>query len=95
MSLRRIQKGIPLRCMDILGCEGFLLTNYQEDMLMFFEPGVDYVYYESKSDLIDKVGYYLEHEDERKMIAQSGYKKVLQNHTYEQRLLEIIDVVMK
>ncbi len=95
ITLRSIQKGIPLRCMDILGCEGFLLTNYQEDMLLFFEPGVDYVYYESKSDLIDKVGYYLEHEDERKVIAQNGYKKVLQNHTYEQRLLEIIDVVMK
>ena len=95
ISLRSIQRGIPLRNMDILGCEGFLLTNFQEDMLMFFEPGVDFVYYESRKDLMDKIDYYLEHEDERVRIAQSGFRKVQQNHTYEQRLLEIIDIVTK
>ena len=95
ITLRSIQRGIPLRIMDIMGCGGFVLTNYQEDMLNFFEPGRDFVYYESRQDLMDKVEYYLTHEDERKEIARLGYEKVCQNHTYEQRLAEIIDVVMK
>lgn len=94
ISLRSIQRGIPLRCMDIMGCGGFLLTNYQEDMLQFFEPGRDYVYYESRADLLDKVEYYLTHEDEREAIAENGYKKVARDHTYEKRLQEIISVVM-
>ncbi len=93
ISLRSIQRGIPLRAMDIMGCGGFLLTNYQEDMLQFFVPGEDYVYYESRADLMDKLDYYLTHEDERKAIAESGYRKVAADHTYEQRLLEIIDTV--
>lgn len=93
ITLRSIQRGIPLRAMDIMGCGGFLLTNYQEDMLNFFVPGEDYVYYESRTDLIDKIGYYLEHEDERKAIAESGHAKVKAQHTYEQRLREIIEVV--
>ena len=70
------------------------MTNYQEDMLQFFEPGRDYVYYESRADLLDKVEYYLTHEDEREAIAENGYKKVARDHTYEKRLQEIISVVM-
>jgi spore maturation protein CgeB len=93
ITLRSIQRGIPLRAMDILGCGGFLLTNYQEDMLQFFEPGRDFVYYESRQDLMDKVGYYLEHEDERRSIAENGLKKVQAEHTLEQRIEEILAIV--
>ncbi len=93
ITLRSIQRGIPLRAMDIMGCQGFLLTNYQEDLLRFFSPGEDFVYYESRQDLLDKVDYYLEHEDERKEIARRGYEKVCAEHTYEQRLQEILDIV--
>jgi len=38
ISLRSIQTGIPLRAFDIMGCGGFLLTNFQEDYLEYFEP---------------------------------------------------------
>ena len=31
ITLRSITTGIPLRCMDIMSCGGFLLTNYQQD----------------------------------------------------------------
>lgn len=93
ITLRSIQRGIPLRAMDILGCGGFLLTNYQEDMLQFFEPDRDFAYYESRQDLMDKVGYYLEHEDERRSIAENGLKKVQAGHTLEQRIEEILAIV--
>lgn len=94
ITLRSIQKGIPLRNMDILGCGGFLLTNYQEDMLRFFVPDEDFVYYESRKDMLDKIGYYLEHDEERCAIAKSGYEKVRDHHTYENRTDVIIDTVM-
>ena len=95
ITLRSIQRGIPLRVMDILGCGGFLLTNYQADMMSFFEPEKEFVYYESRQDLMEKAVYYLKHEDERLAIAESGLARVKAEHTYEQRLEEIIDVVMK
>lgn len=31
ISLRSITSGIPMRCMDIMSCGGFLLSNYQKD----------------------------------------------------------------
>ena len=95
ITLRSIQRGIPLRAMDILGCGGFLLTNYQEDMLRYFTPGEDFVYYESRQDLMGKIEYYLEHDEERRAIAENGLSKVRASHTYERRLEEIIDIVMK
>lgn len=90
ITLRSIQTGIPLRAMDIMGCGGFLLTNYQEDFWDYFEPDVDYVYYADNYDLMQKTEYYLSHEDERKCIAENGYRKVKMNHTYANRVQEIL-----
>lgn len=72
ITLKSIVKGIPLRALDIMGCGGFLLSNYQEDFLKHFVPGRDFVYFEDKKDMINKVEYYLENESERKEIALNG-----------------------
>jgi spore maturation protein CgeB len=93
ITLRSIQNGIPLRAMDIMGAGGFLLTNYQQDFSLHFVEGEDYVCYDSLSDMMDKIQYYLEHDRERQEIAGNGYKKVSQNHTYEQRFAEIFDIL--
>ncbi len=95
ITLRSIINGIPLRIMDIMGCGGFALTNYQADMLMFFEPDVDFVYYDSRTDLMNKIDYYLLHEDERIRIAENGRARIKAGHTYEQRLEELLDIVLK
>lgn len=93
VTLRSIQTGIPLRAFDIMGCGGFLLTNYQDDYLEHFEPDEDLVIYYGYEDLVEKVRYYLEHESERVRIAQSGYKKIASQHTYLQRARTILDAV--
>ena len=86
ITLRSIGSGIPLRAFDIMGCGGFLLTNYQADMLEFFEPDRDFVYYTDYEDLLAKVEYYLIHDAEREKIARSGYEKVREKHTYQHRI---------
>lgn len=92
ITLRSIKNGIPLRCMDIMGAGGFLMTNFQADFLNHFTPDVDYVYFESKDDLINKCDYYLKHDDERMVIAENGHKKVQQFHNYRIRLEEIFEM---
>ncbi len=89
ISLRSIKSGIPLRAFDIMGSVGFLLSNYQADYLEYFVPDEDFVYYESKEDLLGKINYYLNHEDEREAIARNGYEKVAQNHTFRHRVREM------
>ena len=89
MTLRSIKNGVPLRAFDILGAGGFLLSNFQNGFLDLFIPGEDFVYYQNKTDLVDKVGYYLKHEEERKAIARNGHDKVAARHTYRHRVKEM------
>ncbi len=83
ISLRSIVSGIPLRCMDILGAGGFLLSNYQSDMTRHFIPGEDYDYFEDATDLQNKIEYYLSHDKERKEIAANGHRKAAENHSFK------------
>lgn len=89
-TLRSILSGIPLRCFEILGSEGFLITNYQSDLDDCYTAGEDYVYYEDKNDLLEKIDYYLNHEEERIKIAHNGYLHTQEQHTYTHRIMDII-----
>lgn len=93
ITLRSILTGIPLRAFDIMGCGGFLLSNFQNDYLAHFNPDEDFVYYESYEDLQNKVRYYLAHDDARERIARSGYEKVKAEHTYENRIQTILNMI--
>lgn len=94
MTIKPIQTGLPLRIFDILGCGGFLMTNYQPELTEHFEIGVDVEAYASMEELVDKCAYYLEHEDVRKQIALNGYQKVAHNHTYIHRLKKMIETIL-
>lgn len=85
-TIPNIKSGIPLRVWDVLGSGGFLLTNYQAELPYFFEEGKDLVCFDGVEDLREKVGYYLEHEEERRAIAESGYRKVKETHLYIERI---------
>ena len=90
ISLRSIKSGIPLRCFDIIGANGFLLTNYQADFDDCFVAGEDYVYYDSYKDMMDKIAYLLSHEEDRLAIKENGFRKISENHTYQHRVNEIM-----
>ena len=85
ISFKRIVEGIPLRCMDIMGAGGFLLSNYQPELVENFEPGVECEVYESMEDAAVKVQYYLTHDTEREEIARRGHEKMKQ-FTFEKQM---------
>lgn len=93
MTMRPIETGLSLRVWDILGCGGFLLTNYQSEIPEYFEIGKELETYESIEELEQKVQYYLTHEDERIEIAVNGYEKTAKFHTYELRIAEMIRIL--
>ncbi len=91
ISLKSIKTGIPFRVLDIMASRGFVITNYQEDLLRHFEPDVDFVYYNDEKDLVDKTRYYLEHDNERNRIAMNGYNKVKEICNY----VNVLDGILK
>lgn len=86
ISLKTIRTGIPLRVIDVLGCGGFVLSNYQEELMEYFNVGEELIIYDNIEDLFYKTKYYLEHEDERKKIALAGFERVKRDFTFRERL---------
>lgn len=92
ITLRSILSGIPLRAIDVLGAHGFLLTNYQPEFSEYFVNGEDLVWYESTEDLLDKIDYYLLHENQRERIAANGNEKAGKCFTYQDLLKKIFSI---
>ena len=90
ISLRSIINGIPLRAMDILASGGFLLSNYQLDLDNAFIAGEDYDYFDSEESLLTKIDYYLSHENEKKEIAENGYRKAKEYYSIRKIIDEIL-----
>ena len=95
MTLKTIKTGIPLRVFDVLGCGGFLISNYQEEITELFEDGKDLVLYHSQDELLEKVDWYLKHDVERKKIAVNGYNTVKENHTAMNRLTKLFRILQE
>lgn len=94
MTNRPIKTGLPLRIFDIMGAGGFLLTNYQAEIPEHFEIGKELAAYESQEDLLNQIGYYLEHDQLRREIAENGQKKVKELHSYKVKLQKIIELAL-
>ncbi len=93
ITMRPIESGLSLRVWDVLGCGGFLMTNYQAELPEYFEIGKDLEAYESLPELSEKIRYYLSHEEERLEIAIRGYEKAAKYHSYETRLAQMIKIL--
>lgn len=94
ITMRPISTGLPLRIFDVMGCNGFLITNYQEELFDYFVPGEDLEVFSSVDELEDKCRYYLAHEDERKAIALSGYNKIKSHHTIDMRMAQLLSFIV-
>lgn len=92
ITSKSIREGIPLRVFDVLGCGGFLITNYQTELPDCFSIGDDLDVYTSMDDLLTKIDYYLSHEADRIEIAHNGYEKIRACHNYPERLLDMISL---
>jgi hypothetical protein len=84
---RSVKDDVNMRVFEALGCGSLLVTNQigpGQDLL--FKNGEHIVEYRSKRELIEKVDYYLHHEEEREKIAARGREEALRKHTYAHRM---------
>ena len=77
------------RNFEVPGCGGFLLTSPVEDLDRYYEPEREISLFASDRELVEKIRYYLDHEDERAAIARAGYERTVREHTYVHRFTDI------
>ncbi len=92
ITAKSIRSGLSLRIFDVLAAGGFLITNYQTELPEFFEIGKDLVAYDSFDSLKELCSYYLAHDNEREEIARHGFETVARLHTYDTRILQMLDM---
>jgi spore maturation protein CgeB len=85
------RRQIKARTFEIPACGGFLLTGDADNLRDYYEDGKEIVIFQNQNDLTEKCKYYLEHQVERKAIAQAGYQRTIKEHTYELRFREIFN----
>lgn len=86
ITLKAMESGIPLRCMDIIGSRSFLLSNYQPELNEYFGEDRGVVMYHSIEDAIEKADFYLKHDDLRQQIIDTGYEILKENFDYQKQL---------
>ena len=79
------------RLFDALACGTFVISDKIPSAETLFEGSI--ITYEDVDDLNEKINYYLSHDDEREKIAEKGKEIVLKNHTFDNRVLEILDAL--
>jgi spore maturation protein CgeB len=77
---------VRLRDFEVPMSGGFYMLEYVEEIEQFFVPGEEIVCFAGEADLVEKCRYYLDHETERRRIAQSGRRRALKDHTWQKRL---------
>ena len=79
------------RTFEVPGSGGFLLTDRVPHLEDYFVTGKELASFDSTDDLVEEVGWWLSHEDERAAVAQAGYQRVRAEHTYDHRFAAIFE----
>lgn len=78
---------------------GFYLSNYipekvdVADIRKIIEVNKDVIMFYNKGDLIEKLNYYLEHEDERQIMIEKGRKVALKKMTFDSLMEKMLTKV--
>ena len=90
-----VESGLPMRVFDILVSKGFLLTNYKEGLLEFFEDKKDVAVFHSINEAKELAKFYLKHDELRIKMIENAYEKIKKHHSYKDRLKKILDIYKK
>jgi spore maturation protein CgeB len=81
------------RLFDLPGNGVMQLSDGDEFLSTFFDPGKEIASYRDTQNLIDQLHYYLSNDDERIAIARAGYRRTMRDHRLSNRLLHAADLI--
>lgn len=83
-----------VRCFEALAAGALLMARRTSTIVETgLRDGIHFVGYGSDDDLFAKVDFYLANESARATIAEAGREAVRRNHTYDDRVAQLLDVI--
>ncbi|MEK9628989.1 MAG: glycosyltransferase [Nitrospinota bacterium] len=91
-----INSDLNMRVFEALCSGSMLLTDPAQGSGLeeMFEDKKHLVFYNDET-INEQISYYLKHDDERQLIAEQGRQEVLDKHTYQHRVRDLISVLDK
>lgn len=86
---------IKARVFEVPGAGGFLMTEYAEGLEKSYRIDEEIAVFNDVAELAQKIGYFGEHLEVRDQVAMAGYLKTRDEHTYEKRFKELLEVAEK
>ncbi len=81
------------RTFEIIACGGFELVDRRSGLEGLFAADEEIIVFHDLDDLRSKAIYYLNNPEERERIIRKGRERMLKDHTYENRMNEMLGVI--
>jgi spore maturation protein CgeB len=69
------------------------LTEDQPELAEYFEPGLEMLTYTNEHDLLEKVRYYLAHQEHSERIRYAGLQRARRDHTWQHRFADLFRIL--
>jgi len=78
------------RTLELAASKAFQLSNFTDEFINYgFINGENIALFEQQQSMLEKIRYYLQHNNEREVIALRAYEHVLKHHTWKHRFYEV------
>jgi len=81
------------RIFEVPMAGGFLLTEYVPHIENYFQIDKEIVCFRDSKEMIDKIKYYLNHDEERRAIAKAGWERARANYTSFHTLSKVFEEI--
>jgi len=92
---RQMKTGVNQRVFDMPACRGVVLTDWTKQLENLMEPGKEILAYQDAEEIPTIIDRALSSNTFFSSIAQQGYSRVINEHTYCHRLEKLIKIIKK
>ncbi len=93
MTSLQMKNAVNQRVFDVPATNSFLLTDYKKQLHEVFDLKEDIAVFEDVEEIPDLCKFFLANKSQTQKMAKRAMNKVLAHHTYEQRIVKMIDIM--
>jgi spore maturation protein CgeB len=84
---------VRLRDFEVPMSGGFYMVEWMDELEEFYDIGKEVICYRDKDEMVDKIKYFLSHDNEREKIRRAGYERCLRDHTWHKRFQSVFQEI--
>ncbi len=88
-------RGMKIRPFEVVAAGGMCISEFSISLAKCFKDGVEIVFFTNERDMVEKIKYYLTHQDEARKIAIAGLDKVTKKYSNKATAKQLKSLIKK